>query len=353
MKIITMQGVVEMPNFMQLVKSKGFKKFITLLLIFIFLYVMKSMISLMLLTFVFTYLINNVSKFLIHKFDGKVKLNYKLVILTVSMLVTAMLFVIVIDFLPLVIHEFKLVVRQINEVYTTPQSSEVINFVKEKLDKIYGTIFSTEGINYIILSISNIGRIGINIVIALILSILLLLEKQRVIEFTSRFKQSNIGEICSEVEFFGRKFVSSFGKVIEVQIIIATINGILSIIGLSIIGFPHLLGFGMMVMLLGLIPVAGVIISLVPLSIVAFNNGGIPQVIYVLIMIALLHAFEAYILNPKLMSSKTKLPIFYTLSVLLVSEQIGGVLGLVIGIPVFMFILDIIGVPLTDEKKLE
>ena len=223
--------------------------------------------------------------------------------------------------------------------------------IKEKLDKIYGSIFSTEGINYIVQSISNIGKMGINIIIALILSIFFLLEKDKIIKFTSKFRQSKISGICSELEFFWEKFTSSFGKVIEVQIVIATINGLLSTIGLWIIGFTHLLGFGMMVMLLGLIPVAGVIISLVPLSIVAFNSGGLAQVVYVLILIALLHAFEAYILNPKLMSSKTKLPIFYTLSILIISEHIAGILGLIVGIPVFMFILDIIEVPYINKNN--
>ena len=339
------------PNMMQVLKSQVFKRFITLLIVFIFLYAMKGMLSLMLLTFVFTYLIDSVSKFLINKLHDKIRINYKVMILTVSLVVTAMLFIIIIDFLPLVIHEFKQVVRQINDIYSSPQNNQVINFIKEKLDQIYGRIFSTEGINYIVQSISNIGKIGINIIIALILSIFFLLEKDKIIKFTSKFRQSKISAICSELEFFWEKFISSFGKVIEVQIVIATINGILSIVGLWIIGFPHLLGFGMMVMLLGLIPVAGVIISLVPLSIVAFNNGGLVQVIYVLIMIAVLHAFEAYILNPKLMSSKTKLPIFYTLSILIVSEHIAGVLGLIVGIPIFMFILDIIEVPYFNKNK--
>ena len=40
----------------------------------------------------------------------------------------------------------------------TPQNNEVINLIKEKLDQIYGSIFSTEGINYIVQSISNIGK---------------------------------------------------------------------------------------------------------------------------------------------------------------------------------------------------
>jgi len=334
-----------MPNMMQVFKTNGFKRFISLVVLFIFLYAMKSMISLMLLMFVFTYLIDSVSKFLISKFEGNIRINYKVMILTVSLFVTAMLFIIVIDFLPLVSHEFKQVVKQINEIYSTSQNNEIINLIKDKLDQIYGHILSAEGLTYIVQSISNISRLGINIIIALILSIFFLLEKENIIEFTHKFRQSKVSWIYSELEFFGRKFLSSFGKVIEVQILIATINGVLSTIGLGIIGFPHLLGFGMMVMLLGLIPVAGVIISLVPLSIVAFSTGGFIRVVYVLVLIALLHAFEAYILNPKLMSSKTKLPIFYTLSILLISEHVAGVLGLIIGIPVFMFILDVLEVP--------
>ena len=334
-----------MSNMMRILRGQGFKRFITLLLIFLFLYLMKGMLNLMLLTFVFTYLIDNVSRLLINKFEGKIRLNYKAMIVTVSLFVTGMLFIIIIDFLPLVTHEFKQVVKQIHEIYTTAPKNEIINLIKDKLDQIYAHIFSAEGINYIVQSISNISKMAINILIALILSIFFLLEKDKISDFTYKFKQSKAAGIYNELEFFGRKFLSSFGKVIEVQIVIATINGVLSTIGLSIIGFPHLLGFGMMVMLLGLIPVAGVIISLVPLSIVAFNNGGFVQVLYVLAMIVLLHAFEAYILNPKLMSEKTKLPIFYTLSILILSEHIAGVLGLIIGIPVFMFILDVLEVP--------
>lgn len=341
-----MQGVIVlMPNMMQILKGQGFKRFITLVILFIFLYLMRGMLNLMLLTFVFTYLIDIVSRFLINKLEGKIRLNYKVMIVAVSLFVTAMLFVIIIDFLPLVTSEFTQVVKQIQGIYTTTSDNEIVNLIKDKLDQVYAHVFSAEGITYIVQSISNVSKLIINILIALILSIFFLLEKDKISDFTYKFKQSKAAGIYSELEFFGRKFLSSFGKVIEVQIVIATINGILSTIGLSIIGFPHLLGFGMMVMLLGLIPVAGVIISLVPLSIVAFNTGGFIQVVYVLVMIALLHAFEAYILNPKLMSEKTKLPIFYTLSILIVSEHVAGVLGLIVGIPIFMFILDVIEVP--------
>ncbi|WP_278342584.1 AI-2E family transporter, partial [Parageobacillus thermoglucosidasius] len=102
---------------------------------------------------------------------------------------------------------------------------------------------------------------------------------------------------------------------------------------------------------LGLIPVAGVIISLFPLCFIAYSIGGIMKVVYILIMIAVIHALEAYVLNPKLMSSKTNLPVFYTFIVLIFSEHFFGVWGLILGIPVFVFILDVLGVKTVQGKR--
>ncbi|MPN34068.1 hypothetical protein SDC9_181560 [bioreactor metagenome] len=68
----------------------------------------------------------------------------------------------------------------------------------------------------------------------------------------------------------------------------------------------------------------------------------------------IVHLIESYVLNPKLMSSKTELPIFYTFIVLLVSERLFGVWGLIVGIPIFTFFLDILKVkeiPLHLKKE--
>ena len=116
--------------------------------------------------------------------------------------------------------------------------------------------------------------------------------------------------------------------------------------------FPQdqLLSLALMIFILSLIPVAGVIISCIPLSLIAYTVGGIEDVIYVLIMIAIIHAIESYLLNPKLMSSKTDLPIFYVFVILMFSEKFFGVWGLVIGIPAFVFFLDLLDVKV-DHKK--
>ena len=154
-----------------------------------------------------------------------------------------------------------------------------------------------------------------------------------------------------KLHFLAENLSGTFGKVIEAQFIIAIVNTVLSVIALWIMDFPQLFGLGIMIFFLGLIPVAGVIISLIPLSLIAYTIGGFIQVLYILITIAIIHAIEAYILNPKLMSSKTDLPIFYTFIVLIFSEHFFGVWGLIIGIPIFVFLLDVLEVTNTGDNK--
>ena len=125
----------------------------------------------------------------------------------------------------------------------------------------------------------------------------------------------------------------------------------MTIICLIIMRMPQIIALGLMVFILSLIPVAGVIISLIPLSLVAYSVGGLRYVIYIFIVIMIIHAIEAYILNPKFMASKTELPIFYTFVVLLVGEHFLGTWGLIVGVPIFTFLLDILGVKSVKKKK--
>ncbi|MDH6563623.1 putative PurR-regulated permease PerM [Bacillus sp. TBS-096] len=74
-------------------------------------------------------------------------------------------------------------------------------------------------------------------------------------------------------------------------------------------------------------------------------------VLYIVLVIVIIHAIEAYFLNPKLMSAKTELPIFFTFIVLIFSEHYIGIWGLIIGIPIFVFILDILEVTNREESN--
>lgn len=199
-----------------------------------------------------------------------------------------------------------------------------------------GVILATEA--------TKIGGFGVNLFLALLLSLLLLLEKDEINEFGAKLAESKVAFIYEYFVYFGSSFVKTFGEVMKVQVMIAFINAIASVILLSLMGFPQIVGLGFMIFFLGLIPVAGVIISLVPLTIIGFNFGGVSKVIGVIVMIVVIHALEAYVLNPKLMSNKTHLPVCFVFIILLVGEHYLGVWGLLTGVPIFMFLLDIFDV---------
>jgi predicted PurR-regulated permease PerM len=304
------------------------------------------MINFILLTFIFTFLINSVVT-IVYK---KLHINRKLTVVISYAAIVGFLSYGLVRYLPIIIFEITELVKQVTAFYRQPQDNILINYLVGLLEKNQISQYLEQGLTFIMRYFTNFSQFALQVLLALLLSLFFLLEKPRLVAFTRQFKESKLADFYNEIEFFAGKFVRTFGKVIEAQFIIAIVNCGLSVITLSIMGFPQIFGLGIMIFFLGLIPVAGVIISLAPLSLIAYSNGGFIQVVYVWIMIAVIHGIEAYILNPKLMSSKTDLPIFYTFIVLIFSEHFFGVWGLIIGIPIFVFLLDILDVTKSDKK---
>ncbi|MEH7252483.1 AI-2E family transporter [Neobacillus niacini] len=329
----------------KLLQSSGFKRISIFVLLALVLYALKDMINLILFTFIFTFLMDRLVIFLAHK----IPINRKILVIASYTTIVGLLSYGLVKYLPMIVGEITALIKQITAFYTKKHDNIILNYLVSRLEEIQISSYLERGFTFVLSYFSGISTFSLQILIALLMSLFFLLEKPRLIEFTKKFKTSKIASIYAEIEFFSGKFVATFGKVIEAQLIIAVVNCILTTIALWIFGFPQLGGLSIMIFFLGLIPVAGVIISLIPLAIIGYSIGGMMTVLYVFIAIMIIHAIEAYILNPNLMSSKTNLPVFYTFLVLIFSEHFFGVWGLIIGIPVFVFILDVLEV--TDHQK--
>ncbi|MFB7815169.1 AI-2E family transporter [Paenibacillus chitinolyticus] len=337
----------------QYFQSKGFRRILIFALLALILYAMQSMINLILLTFIFAFLMDRMQSSVSSRLNRFMRVDRRWIVAILYVVILALLGIGMYRYLPVVAVQVSQVVRQLYEFYTQPQDNEVlsyiINLIKPYIEQTELSKYMNQGFGFVFKSVTDISKVLVQVFIALLLSLFFLLEKPRIIRFTAKFKDSKIAAFYEEVAYFGSRFVHSFGKVLEAQFLIALVNGILSVIALWILGFPQLFGLGLMIFLLGLVPVAGVIISLIPLCTIAYSIDGIMMVVYVLVLVAILHALEAYMLNPKLMSAKTNLPVFYTFIVLIFSEHFMGVWGLIIGIPIFMFLLDVLDV--TREKE--
>ena len=194
------------------------------------------------------------------------------------------------------------------------------------------------------LAAARIGHFSFNLFLALVLSFFIIVEKDKIKEFGERLENSKISFMYKYFMDYGGGFARTFGNVMRVQITIAFINMIISALLLYIMGFPNIIGLAVMIFFLGLIPVAGVIISLIPLCTIAFMIGGIIKVIQVIIMIIVVHAIEAYLLNPKLMANRVRLPVCFVFMILIVAEHYLKVWGLLIGVPIFIFLMVVLDV---------
>jgi predicted PurR-regulated permease PerM len=326
--------------------SSGFKRILIFILIAVVLYLLKDMLNLILLTFIFAYLMDHLVQFI----ERRIPLNRKLIVVISYAVIVGLLSYGLVVYLPLIAAEIKELIKQLTAFYTSKHDNYVLNYIVKRIEEIKISNYLEQSFTFLVKYFTDISKVSIQVLLSLLMSLFFLLEKPRLIEFTKKFKTSKVASIYVEIEFFAQKFVKTFGKVIEAQLIIALVNCFLTTLSLWILDFPQLGGLSIMVFLLGLIPVAGVIISLIPLTIIAYSIGGIIKVLYVGIAILIVHGIEAYILNPHLMSSKTNLPVFYTFIVLIFSEHFFGVWGLIVGIPIFVFFLDVLDV--TDNKKI-
>jgi predicted PurR-regulated permease PerM len=319
------------------------KRILVLLTLVLIFYMMGSLINLFLLTFVFTYFIYSIQGVIMKRLGKIIPLNNAAVTIIFYVVFATLITFFVYKYVPVVINQIINIINQISE-FDFKSNIHIQKYLLPVFDQVDLKGYTKSGVNFLLQLATDIGKWSINIFISLMLSMFFMLERHKVAEFMRRFRTSRLGGFYNYLHYFGANFLNSFGKVIQAQILIALTNSCLSIIGLKILGFKQLLGLGVMIFFFSLVPVAGTIASLIPLSIIGFNIGGVTKIIYVLIMIAGLHALESYVLNPKLMASKTELPVFIIFIILLVSEHFMGVWGLLIGIPLFMFLLDLINV---------
>lgn len=236
----------------------------------VILFLAKDMLNIFLLTFIITYLIHSAQKFVTTtlKLSQYVKQKVMIVMLYFSVVVLMVLFIY--KYAPLLVNESISVVKQVivfyNDYSNRPHESQIEKILVLVAKEINIDEYMGKSVDFILKSLTNIGTIGFNIFMASILSLFFLLEKNKIIKFTKRIKFSKLKIFYEEIEYFGVKFLHSFGKVIQAQILIALINAVLSVVALFFMNFPHILGLGVMIFVLSLMPVAGTIVSLFPLS---------------------------------------------------------------------------------------
>ncbi|CAM9124096.1 unnamed protein product [Chrysoparadoxa australica] len=139
-----------------------------------------------------------------------------------------------------------------------------------------------------------------------------------------------------------RQFAKLVGQSFEVQFMIAFCNTILTTAGLFFLGISGAWILGFITFICSFIPVAGVFLSTLPMAVSALSEYSVSKVGEIILMVLIVHAVEAYLLNPQIYSAKLKLHPVVVLAVLYITEHWVGVQGLILAVPVTVYALSLL-----------
>jgi predicted PurR-regulated permease PerM len=188
--------------------------------------------------------------------------------------------------------------------------------------------------------------------LALLFSYLILVDLNRIKAGISRLRNSRVGDFYEEAAPPIARFGMLLGRAIEAQAAIAVVNTVLTLIGLLLLDIPLVAMLSVIVFVCSFVPVLGVLISTTPIVLVALNAGGPGLSLAAIGLVIVIHAVEAYLLNPIIYGRHMKLNPVLTLIILYVGYHAFGLWGMLLGVPVARyFIHDVIGVPARERGR--
>lgn len=176
-------------------------------------------------------------------------------------------------------------------------------------------------------------------VLSILLSFLMLWDLPRTRERIARLAHGRTAEVYAEVAPGLRAFGIMLGRAFEAQTVVAVVNALLSSVAFLLLGLPSIALLATIVFVCSYIPIFGMILSTVPAALLALKVGGIEKVLWLLALILVIHAVEAYMLNPLIYGRHLHLHPLAVIIILLVAEHLFGLWGLLLGVPVAAFVL--------------
>ncbi len=189
-------------------------------------------------------------------------------------------------------------------------------------------------LEYIVSAIDAVTGV-FNIFVAVIVSVYILAERDKILNFLKKAA----GAVFKEKTYknLDRYFNNSneiFFKFIASQFLDAVVVGILVTIAMSIMGIKYAPLFGFLIGLFNMIPYVGAIIAVSIVAIITLITGGLEQTIWMLIVVIALQQIDANIINPKIVGQSLKISPLLVIFAITVGGAYFGMIGMFLAVPV-------------------
>ena len=201
---------------------------------------------------------------------------------------------------------------------------KIINIITKAIPTIIPTIYNT--------SMSLISGF-LNVIIAIIVSVYMLIDKNRLIFNAKRVIYAIFGQKTGDkLLHTGSECNRIFSSLIIGKLIDSLIIGILCFIAMSILKLPYALIISVIVGVTNMIPYFGPFIGAVPgILLLLFVSFKYALIFTVLIIV--LQQFDGLYLGPKILGESTGLRPLWIIFAITVGGSMAGVLGMFLGVP--------------------
>jgi len=126
------------------------------------------------------------------------------------------------------------------------------------------------------------------------------------------------------------------------QLLAMAVLGVLTAIGLWLLGVPYWLAFGIFTGLVALVPFFGTMVSTTLPALFVVPSGDWVRVVLVLLLGTVIHVVEANFVVPRIMERRIALPPVLTISSVLVMATLLGAVGLIVAVPILALTLVVV-----------
>jgi len=133
---------------------------------------------------------------------------------------------------------------------------------------------------------------------------------------------------------------TKIGQWMQGQLLLGLLIGVLTYLGLSILGVRYAFLLAVIAGFFELIPLFGPIISAIPAIMISFVDGGISQALMAAGLYLIIQQFENHLIFPLVVKKVTGLPAIFVIISILVGGKLAGFLGILISVPIATAIME-------------
>jgi predicted PurR-regulated permease PerM len=202
-------------------------------------------------------------------------------------------------------------------------------------------------------SSARVVRFALQSLLAILFSYLIMLDFGRLSKELSGLKSSKLRDFYEEAGQPVVSFALSVGRGFQAIAVIAFITMLMLAVLLLVFRIPQVLLLSLIVFITSLVPIVGVVFEVMAILLVTFNAYGLDYHFWGMVVgISMVHLVITYVIAPIIFGRQFRLNMVLILIILYIGQRVGGMWGLILGVPVAnYFIRDVFAVPFIEEKE--